>query len=164
MILLQQLGAAGTQNVGMDAAFFEVGAQPLRPALRWSRVFTGARIATVPASVSSYPAKARIAFSSSRVKPARSARMPDGFHGFLNERNDQVGATVPLLPLPERLEKQVALRHSRHGIVNAESGKNFPISLPVRPVEVSARTSQILSSTLNSKEGIAAMVEAPGGI
>jgi hypothetical protein len=48
--------------------------------------------------------------------------MPDGFHGFLNERNDQVGAPVPLLPLPERLEKPVALRHSRHGIVNAEPG------------------------------------------
>ncbi len=108
----------------MDAAFFEVGAQKLRPALRFGQRFHRRADGDGCGFVKLVSGKGenRVQLFAGGIEPVRRACVANGLHGFLNEGDDQVGAAVPLLPLPERLEKPVALRHSRHGIVNAEPG------------------------------------------
>jgi hypothetical protein len=62
------------ENVEMDAALFEIGPQPLLRALRFGKGFHRRAKATVLASLTSYPAKARTAFSFSRVRSNHAER------------------------------------------------------------------------------------------
>ena len=121
IILLQQLGAAGPQDINMDTAFFEMGTQPVRSALcigqglRWCTGLDGAAVGQLVTG----EGENFIKFLALGIKPSCSIRVADGIHGFLDESDNQVAAAVCLLPLPECLVEAVTLRHFRQGIGDA---------------------------------------------
>jgi hypothetical protein len=120
IILLQQLGAAGPQDVDVDAAFFEIGAQPVRSAL-WVGQGLGRGTGLDGTAVSQLVGKGKnfIKVLALGIKLVCGIRVADGVHGFLDESDNQISAAVCLLPLPERLVEAVTFRHIRQGIGDA---------------------------------------------